>query len=131
VQLIVPVLIARGRYPHPWVGFLGYSITPTLVRRLSLPVESGILVARLYQDSPADRAGLRGADREVAVGNTVLLAGGDIITGVDGKPIKDREGFDAYLQDSTKVGDEITLDILRDGKPLTLRVKLVEEPSTE
>ena len=80
VQRVVPALIAQGYYPHSWIGFLGYSITPNLTSLLELPVESGILVTRLYRDSPAARVGLQGADREVPLGrNRTLLAGGDVI----------------------------------------------------
>ncbi|MCX6029648.1 MAG: trypsin-like peptidase domain-containing protein, partial [Chloroflexi bacterium] len=65
VRRVVPVLLKEGRYPHPWLGVegLGYELSASLARALNLSVERGLLVARIYQDSPADRAGLRAAPR--------------------------------------------------------------------
>ena len=128
VRRVVPVLIAKGYYPHPWLGFLGYSITPALAERLNLPVEQGILIARLYRSSPAAEAGLRGATRQVSVGNRILLAGGDIVTAVDGRPIKEWEDLDAYLEEFKQVGDAVTLTVLRDGKEMQIELELAEEP---
>jgi S1-C subfamily serine protease len=46
VKRVVPVLIEQGVYPHPWLGLLGYDITPDLAEALQLPVERGVLVAQ-------------------------------------------------------------------------------------
>jgi S1-C subfamily serine protease len=128
VRRVVPVLIEKGYYPHPWIGILGYSITPALARRLDLPVEQGILVARVYSDSPAARAGIRGATRQVVIGNQVVLAGGDILTAINGHPIRDWDSLDAYLEENTAVGDVVTVTLLRDGRERTVQVELAEEP---
>ncbi len=127
VQRVVPVLIERGYYPHPWTGFLGYSITPELAETLSLPVEQGILVAQLYRDSPAVAAGIRGATEQVRVGNRRILVGGDIVTAIDGQPIADWEALTEYLELNTQVGDTVVLDVLRDGQPLQLSLTLGEQ----
>lgn len=128
VKRVVPELIARGRYPHPWLGVLGYSITPTLARALDLPVEQGLLVARIYRDSPAARAGLRGARREVVIGNRIILAGGDILTAIDGQPIRNMDDLDAYLEEHTRVGQTVILDVVRDGQRLQISAELEEVP---
>lgn len=128
VKRVVPELIARGRYPHPWLGALGYSITPALAKALDLPVEQGLLVARIYRNSPAARAGLRGARREVVIGNRIILAGGDILTAVDGQPIRSMDDLDAYLEEHTRVGQTVILDVIRDGQHLQLSAELEEMP---
>jgi len=128
VQRVVPVLIERGSYPHPWVGFIGYSITPNLARRLSLPIDNGILIARVYEDGPAVAAGLHGSNREVMIGRTAVLAGGDIVTSIDGRPIKNQESLDAYLDEFTQVGQTVALTIMRDGSSLSISLTLGEEP---
>ncbi len=127
---IAPVLIARGRYAHPWLGIehLGYEITPYLAQRLHLPVDHGLLIAKIYEDSPALKAGIRPANDEVILGNYRYLIGGDILTAIDGVPLKSWEDLDAYLQENTEVGQTVTLDILRDGKPMKVQVQLGEEP---
>jgi len=132
VRRVVPVLIREGRYPHPWLGVeeLGYEITPTLAKALRLPVERGLLVARLYRNSPADQAGLRTAQREVVVGNRRYLVGGDIITEVDGRPMATWEDLSAYLEEHCTVGQTITLTVIRDGATLTLTATLQDTPES-
>ena len=87
VSRVVPALIENGRYPHPWLGLeeLGYEISPALARALRLSVEQGLLIARVYQDSPADQAGIRTARQEAILGNRRYLVGGDVLTAIDGR----------------------------------------------
>ena len=127
---VAPVLIEKGRYAHPWLGIehLGYEITPYLAQALGLPVEQGLLIAQIYEDSPAWRAGIRPADREIILGNTRYLVGGDILVAIDGVPLRTWEDLDAYLQEKTVVGQTVTLDIIRDGQPMQVQVVLGEEP---
>jgi S1-C subfamily serine protease len=127
IKRVVPELIKMGRYPHPWLGVLGYSITPELAQALDLPVQRGLLVARLYRSSPADRAGLRGATREVIVGNRRLLAGGDILTAVDETAVRDWDSLQEYLEQNTRVGQMVTLTLLRDGQELKKTATLAEQ----
>ena len=89
LRRVVPVLVSEGRYPHATLGLLGYSISAALAEALGLPVERGVLVAQLARGGPADAAGVRGAQQEVIVGNRRVLAGGDIITHLDGREIAD------------------------------------------
>lgn len=132
VRRVVPVLLREGRYPHPWLGIegLGYELSPALARGLDLLVERGLLVARLYQDSPADQAGLRSARREVIVGNRRYLVGGDVVAAVDGKPTAKWEDLNSYLEEHTEVGQTITLTIVRDGKEMTVKATLVDTPES-
>ena len=127
---VVPVLIEKGHFDHPWLGIeqLGYEITPDLAQKLSLPVDHGLLIARIYDGSPAQKAGIRPADQEVVLGNYRYLIGGDIITAIDGIPVKSWEDLEAYLQENTEVGQTITLDIIRDGQPMQVQVQLGETP---
>ncbi len=128
VKRIVPALIEQGYYPHPWLGFLGYDITPGLAQALELPVDRGILVAQLFRGGPAADAGLRGAQREVIVGNQQLLVGGDIVAGIDDREIDAWEDLSEYLELATRVGDEVTLHVVRDGQPLDLILVVAEQP---
>jgi S1-C subfamily serine protease len=128
VQRVVPILIRDGRYEHPTLGLLGYTITPVLAEALDLPVERGVLVAQLWRGGPADRVGVRGAQREVIIGNRRVLAGGDIITEIDGEPIDGWDALAEYLSLRTKVGDEVTLGLNRDGEPVAVRLRLAAEP---
>ncbi len=132
VKVVVPVLIAKGRYPHPWLGVegLGYELSPTLAQAFQLPVESGLLVAQIYQGSPADRAGLRSATDRVIFGNRRYLVGGDVITAIDGVKLATWDDLTAYLQEKAQVGQAVTLTIVRDGKEQPLQVTLGDTPDS-
>ena len=130
LKQIVPELIQNGRYPHPWLGIegLGYDLYPELARALGLPVDRGLLIAQLYRNSPAVRAGLRSATEEVIYRRRRLLVGGDILTAIDGVPLRNWDDLDAYLQEQTEVGQTVTLTIWRDDQEMTIEVKLGEMP---
>lgn len=128
VRRVVPILIDKGYYPHPWIGIAGYTITPAVARELDLPVEQGLLIARVYRGSPAERAGLRGGTRQVIIGNQSVFLGGDIITAINGQPIQDWDALDEYLEENTQVGDTVELTVVRDGRTLTVSLQLAEEP---
>jgi S1-C subfamily serine protease len=132
VRRVVPVLIERGRFPHPWLGIeeLGYEISPALAQALDLPLDHGLLIARLYRNSPADKVGLRGAQRETILRNRRYLVGGDILTLVDGRAVSSWEDLSAYLDEQCEVGQRITLVLLRDGQELTLMATLEEMPES-
>jgi S1-C subfamily serine protease len=130
LKQIIPELIENGRYPHPWMGIegLGYELYPELAQALDLPVDQGLLIARLYRNSPAARAGLRGATDEVIYRQRRLLVGGDILTAIDGVQLRSWDDLDAYLQERTEVGQTVTLTFWRDDQEMTTEVKLGEMP---
>ncbi len=127
---IAPVLIEKGRYAHPWLGIeqLGYALSPVLAQALNLPQSQGLLIAQIYRNSPADQAGLRGATDEVAFGNRRLLVGGDILTAIDGVPLKTWDDLDAYLSEQTEVGQTVRLSIVRGGEEQVVEVVVGEDP---
>ncbi len=128
VKRVVPVLIKQGHYPHPWFGALGYEITPALAQALNLPVDHGLLVAKVYPNSPADKAGIRDATRIIIAGNRRFLVGGDILLKIDDHQLKDWDDLDDYLETDTHVGETVRLTILRDGREMTVPVTLEERP---
>ncbi|MGA9350682.1 MAG: trypsin-like peptidase domain-containing protein [Anaerolineae bacterium] len=128
VKRVVPELIEKGRYRHPWLGDLSYSIDSELAQSLGLSVDKGILIAQIYRDSPAAKAGLRGGNRQVIVGNRRIVAGGDIIVAIDGRPVKSNEDLTVYMETETQVGQVVELTILRGDQEMTIEVKLGEMP---
>ena len=127
---LLPQLIARGRASHPWLGVSGLDITPGLARTVSLPVKEGVMIAQVAPGGPAARAGLRGSQRRARVGNIMLTVGGDIIVALDGQKIATVDDLTAFLDEQKKAGDDVQVDVLRDGKAVSVVVKLGELPES-
>ena len=124
---IATQLITSGKVARAWLGISGISITPSLSEGLNLGVEEGVLVAQVVRGSPAYQARLKGGNREVAIGGIRLRLGGDIITAIDEKSISDMEQL-VRLLSKMRVGQTLTLHILRDGLPREINVLLAESP---
>jgi S1-C subfamily serine protease len=127
---ILDTLLAQKSYPHPFVGIATAEITPTVAQDLSLPVQSGLLIQTVDPSSAAAQAGLKGASQQQQqAGTRQIAAGGDIITALDGKPVKRPEDFISYLETSKKAGDTLTLSILRNGQPQGIQITLGQRPA--
>ncbi|MCS7251796.1 MAG: trypsin-like peptidase domain-containing protein [Anaerolineae bacterium] len=128
IKRVVPELIARGRYRHPWLGASFFEITPAFAQAFRLPVDHGLLTVQVVPGSPADRAGLRGATQRVRTRFGDVFLGGDIITAIDERPLRRVDELVIYLENYKRVGETVTLSILREGQALTLQVTLGERP---
>jgi len=78
----------------------------------------GLVVLKVYPDTPADRAGLQGCRRR---GYDVVL--GDQITAIEDRPVSKFEDLKEILA-AKKAGDTITLDIVRGTSRLRVPLKL-------
>lgn len=125
---LLPQLIAKGKVSHPWLGISGLDISPEVAKSLKLPSNEGILVIQVSPLGPAGRAGIKGSVRRARVGNTLVSVGGDIIVAVDGRKVSSVDELTAFLDGERKVGDEVKIDLLRDGKRISLPVRLGDLP---
>ncbi len=130
VQLVVPELIAHGRYRHPWLGISGLALRPDLVKSLDLPVEHGALVTAVIGGGPAEQAGLLGGSQNVTVPGypEPVQAGGDIIIAIDDTAVRSMDDIITYLQ-RTRVGQEVRLTVIRQKETVALTVRLGERPT--
>lgn len=132
VTRVVPELIARGRYPHPWL--VGASFAPfgaqeaELLRQagMDVPIDAGLLIIEVASGTPAAQAGLRGATQVVELGRYRIPIGGDIITRINDQPVPTLEELTVYLETQTQVGDMVSLTIIRDGQEQTVQMTLAE-----
>jgi putative serine protease PepD len=124
---IATQLITSGKVARPWLGITGITLNSGLTEGLNLDVKEGVLVVQIIPGSPAAQAGLRGGHREVIVGGLRIPLGGDIITGIDDHKVTGMKQM-VRLIDKLKVGETMTLRILRDGQPMDLKVLLAERP---
>ena len=128
---IVPILIKDGEYKHPWIGISGRDIDPDLAKILNLNEAVGFLVVTVVPDSPASRAGLNGSEKIVEMEGVEYTVGGDIILSVDGNEVRKISDILIHLQRAKAVGDELILEILRDGRTSNFTIVLDERPNGE
>jgi serine protease Do len=131
VKQVVPQLVATGQYAHPWLGISGTTVSQDLVDAAKLPVERGVLVVTVTDGSPAAKAGLQPSNDTVTIRGQQVPTGGDIIVAIDDQPVRKFEDLTTYLARDTKVGQEITLTVLRDGQQVKVPVTLGERPQTQ
>lgn len=124
---ILPELISKGYVSYPWIGASLYPLIPEFAKVLGLKVERGAVIAEVVAGGPANKAGLRGGDRLVQVGNSVIPVGGDVITEMDGKEVTSSDELIRKIRD-LRPGDRVELKLLRNGKFLRIKVTLGEKP---
>ena len=129
VAKIVPTLIEKGEYKHPWIGISGRDINPDLAKVLNLRDALGFLIVTVVEDSPAERAGLIGSDKTTNIDGVQYDIGGDIILSVDGTDVRKIDDILVHLQRAKSVGDEMVLEILRDNRTTNVTIILQERPS--
>jgi 2-alkenal reductase len=127
-QRVVPVLIEKGEYAHPWIGFRGMDVLPEIAAAMDLPEASGALVIDVIPDSPADDAGLRGGNREVQIIGQPVIVDGDVIVIIDDFEVRRFDDILSYLSRRGEVGEEVELTIIRDGEMQTVTVTLGARP---
>ena len=127
---IVPTLIQDGEYNHPWLGISGRDIDPDLANILNLTDAKGFLVIIVVEDSPASKAGLHGSIETKEIDGVNYPIGGDIILSVDGKEVRHIDDILIHLQREKSVGDEMVLEILRDGRTTNFVLLLEERPNS-
>jgi S1-C subfamily serine protease len=114
IARIVPQLIHFGREVLPVLGAL--FVPDEVLQRQGF---QGALVRRVFPNSPAASAGLRGTE----VDPTGRIVWGDVIVAIDNIQVKAESDVDKAL-DQKQPGDKVVLHIFRDGKPMTAEVIL-------
>jgi putative serine protease PepD len=129
VKNVVAQLLRTGRVEHPHLGIQGQSVTSELAERYRLPVERGVLVEVVTENSGADKAGLQEGDRDVVFAGETFSLGGDIIVAADGKKVTSIEELRDVIA-AHKPGDKIRLQIYREAQKTTVTVTLGRRPAT-
>ncbi|MDE1826400.1 MAG: trypsin-like peptidase domain-containing protein [Thaumarchaeota archaeon] len=126
IERIVPVLIKNGTYQHPYLGIAGRTMDPDVSLANGLPRNfKGVIVEKVVKGGPADMAGIVAATLD----DNNIPHGGDIITAIDGHPMKTIDDIIAYLDDEKSVGDKVSITVDRQGKSLDLIVTLEVRPA--
>ena len=129
IAKIVPTLIEKGEYKHPWIGVSGRDIDPDLAKVLKVTDAIGFLIVAVVEDSPASKAGLIGSEKTIEVDGVNYPIGGDIIVAVDGIEVRQIDDILIHLQRAKSIGDEMVLEVLRDNRTTNITIILQERPN--
>lgn len=112
VRNIYEQLKTEGHVHRGQIGVYLRTVTPDLAEGLKLPRNHGVLLEDVMPDSAADRAGLKV---------------GEVVTSIGGKPVGDVKEF-ATMLFSYKIGGMAAIGVVRNGKEVTVEVKVTERP---
>jgi serine protease Do len=112
---IIDEIVAKGRVERPWLGVSVMTLTPAIAQQVGMAFVEGVVLSEAVAGSPAARAGLRQ---------------GDVITALDGQPIKRTEDLRDHLG-RKKVGDTLSLTLRRAGQQQSVQVQLAARPAAQ
>lgn len=112
VTSVVEQLEDTGRVEHAYLGVFPTDLTPQLAARFGIDRDSGVLVARVTDDSPAAEDGVEP---------------GDLIVAAGGEDVRIVEDLLATLRERDP-GDVLELEVVRDGEREALEVTLADRP---
>ncbi len=110
---VMQQLISKGKVVRGYLGVEIRRVTEDDVKTLKLPKREGIYINKVYDDTPASKAGLKEKD---------------VIVAINGKPSERVEPLRETIAE-TAPGQKVKLDIIRGGKPETVDVTIEEQPS--
>jgi S1-C subfamily serine protease len=127
ITRIVPTLIEKGNYTHPYIGLAGATLTSDLAETIAgLPSNfKGIFVDTITKYGPADKAGIHGSTTD----QYSKKHGGDIIVAVDGHNVTKIDDLISYIEEHKSVGNSITFTVYRNGHTVDLKTTLTARPS--
>jgi S1-C subfamily serine protease len=121
-------LKTKGSVQYAYLGLVSASVDSSMAG-LNLPVSKGALVQAVSAGSPAAKAGIKGGDISAQVGGANIALGGDIIVKVDGQSVGSADELSAIIG-RHKAGDQVKIELIRDGKPKTVNVTLAKRPAS-
>ncbi|MBI4313707.1 MAG: PDZ domain-containing protein [Candidatus Omnitrophica bacterium] len=111
-RAIVGDLIQGKKILYGWLGINVQDLDEELARYFGLPDNRGVVIAKVLPGGPAEKAGVKD---------------GDVIRRYQDQPVQNVRGLLGAVA-RTKVGTKVTLDLIRDKKPLKVAVDVTEKP---
>lgn len=128
-QRSVQQLRSDGEASYAFMGVTSQPLYPQLAQRLNLDVDAGALIIEVTEESPAEEAGLRAGDDELEFQGIEVPIGGDVIVAIDGEEIVGESDLPRKVA-LLDPGQEVTLEIIRDGDREEVELTLGERPSS-
>ncbi|WP_417688786.1 DegQ family serine endoprotease [Roseibium sp.] len=113
-QFVANAADQGGKVQRPWLGATVQLVNAEIAEALALERPRGVIITNIYDDSPAEDAGLRVSDLVVAI---------------DGKEVADPDSF-GYRFATKRLGESARFTVLRGGKQLLIDVALEPAPET-
>ena len=110
---IADEIISKGRVIRPWLGIMGYEVSPRMAAYHRLARPTGILITALMREGPALEAGFRI---------------GDLLVGAGGKPVSGMADLSALMK-AKSPGDAIEMEVIRNAQSVKLQVHLGTRPN--
>jgi len=114
VNQVVTQIIQYGEIQRGQLGVQMQDLTPALARAFNIEQQHGAVIAGIIPSSPADRAGLQR---------------GDVVIAVNGQAVDSATKLRNRIA-LMQVGDVVNLDILRDGKELSIKARIAKPVAT-
>ena len=115
-KAVMEQLIKYGKVERGELGVYAQNLSPALAKQFNLkPGTGGALIAQVMKGSAADKAGLKQ---------------GDVITKINGQPVTNAAMLSSYMA-IQRVGTELTLEVYRNGKPMTIHAKVGKKTAAE
>jgi serine protease Do/serine protease DegQ len=115
MKTVMAQLVKFGEVRRGVLGVNIQTLTPDIAESMDLGSVQGALVSQVVEDSAADKAGIKA---------------GDIVTAVNGKPVKDAAGLRNAIG-LLSVGDRVDVALIRDGKPRRVTAVIGERDTVE
>lgn len=113
-RTVMDQLVRTGKVVRGWLGVAIQDLSVELATQFGITDTKGVLVSDVMEDSPAKKAGFERAD---------------VITEYDGKPMDSPTHLrNAVAQ--TPIGKKVSVKLIRDKKPKTIEVTIVEQPKS-
>jgi serine protease Do len=113
-QAVMDTLIKTGHVERGWLGVSMLELTPEKARELGIQATEGVVVKEIIPNSPAERSGLKP---------------GDVVLHYRGRAVEDERKFVTAVALSSP-GTRADLDIVRNGRPMTISVEVGDRNST-
>lgn len=129
VKRVTPFLIKDGAYDYPYMGisfFPDQLMSLDVIEALNLKTYSGAYVVDIAKGGPAEKAGIRAGDKPTSIDS--LLAGGDLVTAIDGKSVRTFDELISYLVTNKSPGDTVILTVIRDEQSQDITLTLDARP---
>ncbi|MEY2661728.1 MAG: hypothetical protein RIQ35_45 [Pseudomonadota bacterium] len=113
---VMESILTSGYVTRGWIGVEPQNLSKELAESLNLPKDTnGVLIYGVLEGGPAEKAGMKP---------------GDVLTQVNGQAVNDLVTLLNRIA-QTSPGDEAKINLLRKGKPMTLKVQVGKRPKSK